>query len=267
MKKLMFVAVLAAGFAAFGDGNGIESANTVGYYAADTAFRAGNTMYCPVFSGIGAAEYSVQDIIPKAVSGTVPNGSVLSSAITIQKLTATGASDGGLWYWMDYYDEDEEDDFYGWWNSGLSKKCTHTFKAGEAFWTKMPGNNVTLQFAGEVTKGNAYMLLRQGNTAVGNPTPTTISVQDIIPVGTAVPNGSVLSSAITLQKLTATGASDGGLWYWMDYYDEDEEDDFYGWWNSGLSKKCTHTFAPGEGMWVKCSNATTSLQFPAAIAE
>ena len=52
----------------------------------------------------------------------------------------------------------------------------------------------------------------------------------------------------------------------MDYYDEDEEDDFYGWWNSTLTRKCAYTFTPGEGMWVKSPNATTSLQFPAAIA-
>ena len=30
MKKLMFAAAIAAGLAAFGDGNGIESSNTVG---------------------------------------------------------------------------------------------------------------------------------------------------------------------------------------------------------------------------------------------
>ena len=144
MKKVMFGLAAAAAISAFG--TGLESANTVGYYQQETAFRQGNTMYCPVFSGIGEAEYSVQDIIPKAVSGTVPDGSTLSSAITLQKLSATGAGDGGLWYWMDYYDEDEEDDFYGWWNNALTKKCTHTFAPGEGMWVKCSNATTSLQF-------------------------------------------------------------------------------------------------------------------------
>ena len=74
MKKLMIAAVATAGLAAFG----IESANTVGYYASDANFRAGNTMYTPMFAGIGDAQYSIQDIQPvgtkvrEALQGTRP---------------------------------------------------------------------------------------------------------------------------------------------------------------------------------------------------
>ena len=266
MKKLMFVAVLAAGFAAFGDGNGIESANTVGYYESESAFRAGNTMYTPMFAGVGDAEYSIQDIKP--VGTTVPNGSSTANAITLQKLTATGSTEGNVYYWMDYYDDDEEEDEYGWKRPGFFTDATITFKAGEAFWMKMPTSaNCTLQFNGEVRKGNSYILLRQGNTAVGNPTPVTINVADIRPVGENIPNGSSAANAITLQKLTATGSTEGNVYYWMNYYDDEEEEDEYGWKRPGFFTDCTMTLAPGEGVWVKCPNNTTSLQFPAAIAE
>ena len=95
----------------------------------------------------------------------------------------------------------------------------------------------------------------------------TYSIQDIKPVGTVVPNGSSSANAITLQKLTAAGLADGATYWWMDYYDEDEEDDMYGWKRPALYTDCSYTLAPGEGIWVKCPNATTSLQFPAAIAE
>ncbi len=262
MKKLMFAAAVAAAGLAFG----IESANTVGYYASEAAFRTGNTMYTPMFAGVGDEEYSIQDIKP--VGTTVPDGSSAANAITLQKLTATGGQDGYVYWWMDYYDEDEEDDMLGWKRPGIFADANITFKAGEAFWMKMPTSaNCTLQFNGEVRKGNSYMLLRQGNTAVGNPTPVTINVADILPIGTDVPDGSAATKAITLQKLTATGGQDGYVYWWMDYYDEDEEDDMYGWKRPGIFANATITLAPGEGVWVKCPNNTTSLQFPAAITE
>ena len=262
MKKLMIAAVATAGLAAFG----IESANTVGYYASDANFRAGNTMYTPMFAGIGDTEYSVQDITP--VGTKVPDGSSSANAITLQKLNATGGIDGNLYYWMDYYDEDDEEDYYGWRRPGFGTLATITFKAGEAFWLKMPTTAAcTLQFNGEVKKGDIYMLLRQGNTAVGNPTPVTINVTDIVPVGTSIPDGSSSTKAITLQKLNATGGIAGNLYYWMDYYDEDDEEDYYGWRRPGFGTLCDMTLAPGEGIWVKCPNDSTSLKFPAAIAE
>ena len=262
MKKLM----IAAAAAVCGSVFALESANVVGYYSSENNFRAGNTMYTPMFAGVSAETYSIQDIMP--IGTVVPNGSSLANAITLQKLTATGGADGSTYWWMDYYDEDEEEDEYGWKLPAAFTSATLTFKAGEAFWLKMPTTaECTLQFNGEVRKGSSYILLRQGNTAVGNPTPVTIDVADILPVGENVPNGSSLSNAITLQKLTATGGADGSTYWWMDYYDEDEEEDEYGWKLPAAFSDCTMTLAPGEGIWVKCPNATTSLQFPAAIAE
>ena len=264
MKKVMFGLAAAAAISAFG--TGLESANTVGYYASEANFRTGNTMYTPMFAGVGDTEYSIQDIKP--VGTTVPDGSSLANAITLVKLTATGGADGATYWWMDYYDDDEEEDEYGWRRPAAFTPATITFKAGEAFWMKMPTTAAcTLQFNGEVRKGNAYILLRQGNTAVGNPTPVTINVSDIRPIGENIPNGSSVANAITLVKLTATGGADGATYWWMDYEDEDEEEYEYGWKRPASFAACNLTLTPGEGLWVKCPNATTSLQFPAAIAE
>lgn len=263
MKKTMFVAAAAVAASCFAD---VTSANVVGYYASESNFRAGNTMYTPMFAGVGSETYSINDIKP--VGTTIPDGSSSASAIILQKLTPTGGQDGYAYWWMDYYDEDEEDDMYGWKRPTFFTDASLTFTAGEAFWLKMPATAAcTLQFNGEVRKGNSYILLRQGNTALGNPTPKTINVADIRPTGTAIPNGSSSSNAIILQKLTATGGQDGYAYWWMDYYDDDEEDDMYGWKRPTFFSDCSMTLAPGEGLWVKCPNATTSLQFPAAIEE
>ena len=241
----------------------MESSNIVGYYEGAN-WRTGNTMYTPMFTGMSGAEYSIQDIKP--VGTKVPDGSSSANAITLQKLTATGGMDGYLYYWMDYEDEDEEEYELGWKRPSLFTDAKITFKPGEAFWLKMPTSaSCTLQFNGEVAQGNVYTLLKQGNTAVGNPTPVTINIADIVPVGENVPDGSSSSKAITLQKLTATGGMDGYLYYWMDYEDEDEEEYEYGWKRPSLFTACTVKLAPGEGLWVKCPNATTSLKFPAAI--
>ena len=262
MKKMIIAVALCAAVGA----SAVESANTVGYYSSESNFRSGNTMYTPMFAGMGDAEYSIQDIKP--IGSNVPDGSTSAKAITLQKLTAEGLQDGYLYYWMDYEDEDEEEYEYGWKRPALFTPATITFKAGEAFWLKMPSTAAcTLQFNGEVRKGNAYILLRQGNTAVGNPTPVTINVADIRPVGENIPDGSSSAKAITLQKLTADGLQDGYLYYWMDYDDEDEEEYEYGWKRPALFTNCAITLAPGEGIWVKCPNATTSLQFPVALAE
>ena len=148
MKKLMFAAAVAAGLAAFGDG--IESANTVGYYASETAFRTGNTMYTPMFAGVGDAEYSIQDIKP--IGTTVPNGSSSANAITLQKLNAQGGIDGKLYYWMDYYDEDEEEDEYGWRLPALFTACTMTLAPGEGIWVKCPNATTSLQFPAAIAE-------------------------------------------------------------------------------------------------------------------
>lgn len=142
----MIAAVATAGLAAFG----IESANTVGYYASDANFRAGNTMYTPMFAGIGDAEYSIQDIQP--VGTKVPDGSSLANAITLVKLTATGSADGATYWWMDYYDEDEEEDEYGWRRPNSYTLCPLTLAPGEGIWVKCPNNSTSLQFPAAITE-------------------------------------------------------------------------------------------------------------------
>ena len=146
MKKLMFTAAVATGLAAFG----IESANTVGYYASDANFRAGNTMYTPMFAGIGDAQYSIQDIQP--VGTKIPDGSSSANAITLQKLTATGLADGYTYWWMDYYDEDEEDDMYGWKRPNFYTSCPLTLAPGEGIWVKCPNDSTSLQFPAAIAE-------------------------------------------------------------------------------------------------------------------
>ena len=146
MKKLMFTAAVAVAIGAFA----IESANTVGYYSSDSNFRTGNTMYTPMFAGVGDAEYSIQDIKP--IGTTVPDGSSLANAITLQKLTATGLADGATYWWMDYYDDDEEEDEYGWKRPNAYTDCPYTLAPGEGLWVKCPNATTSLQFPAAIAE-------------------------------------------------------------------------------------------------------------------
>ncbi len=63
MKKLMFAAAVAAGFAAFGEG--IESANTVGYGQSD--LRNGATMVTPQFAPMSGNTISLDSLVPMSL--------------------------------------------------------------------------------------------------------------------------------------------------------------------------------------------------------
>ena len=87
MKKLMFAAAVAAGLAAFGEG--IESANTVGYAGSALDEDYGAVMIAPQFitPGSAADTISLGSIIPIGD----PN-SDLGYNIEIQKLNNAGES-------------------------------------------------------------------------------------------------------------------------------------------------------------------------------
>ena len=80
MKKLMFVAAVAAGFAAFGDG--IESQNTVGYTTVTLKAQRYAMIGIP-FTGIGSEGISIQDLV-------ATNGLTAAAAI---------ANADQLWYY------------------------------------------------------------------------------------------------------------------------------------------------------------------------
>ena len=91
MKKLMFAAAVAAGLVAFGDG--IESANTVGYGQSD--LRSGATMVTPQFAPMTG------NVIP--IESLVPTGENLSDNVEIRVLDAYGRTvDGCTYAWNDW---------------------------------------------------------------------------------------------------------------------------------------------------------------------
>ena len=228
MKKLMIAAAVAAGFAAFGDG--LESANTVGYE--NTAMRAGSSLYTPMFAEVGAAQMNIQDLIP--TGDNVPE----DGSIVLQTLSSTGGQgDVFLSWWGDgWYDEnDDTPDTY--------------LNTGDAAWIAFPDNTVSLTCSGEVKNQEVVSPLVNGSVAIGNPYPVQIDIQDIVPVAS---EGDVPESGeIVIQTLSATGG---------------QGDVFLSWWGDGWYDENDETPAtlldPGEGIWVASPAATLSLKWP-----
>ena len=127
MKKLMFAAAVAAGLVAFGDG--IESANTVGYE--NTAMRAGSSLYTPMFAEVGVAQMNIQDLIP--TGDNVPD----DGSIVLQTLSASGGQgDVYLAWWGD-----------GWYDTNDDTPAT-LLDPGEGIWVAAPSATLSLKWPG-----------------------------------------------------------------------------------------------------------------------
>ena len=228
MKKLMFAAAVAAGLAAFGDG--IESANTVGYE--DTAMRADFSLYTPMFKDITTNTMNIQDLKP--MGDNVPD----DGSIVLQTLDSAGMrGDVMLSWWGD-----------GWYDINDDTPDTY-LQRGDAIWISFPDNTLSLNCAGEVSSAPVASPLCDGFVAIGNPYPVNIDIQDLVPVAS---EGDVPESGeIVIQTLDAAGMrGDVMLSWWGD-----------GWYDVNDETPAT-LLAPGEGIWVSANSDKLSLTWP-----
>jgi hypothetical protein len=133
MKKLMFVAAFAAGFAAFGDG--IESANVVGY-TTDTIKATKFNMVSVPFEGTDGDGFKINNCL-RGVNLVGTDDAATADQIQIWD-AATGAYDN--WFYYDVGDE-----YTGWWDviSGASlfeEVYTTGLPIGKPFWYKAVGS-------------------------------------------------------------------------------------------------------------------------------
>ena len=279
MKKLMFVAALAAALAV----PAIESANTVGY---NTGAVENFTFVGPSFTKIGGnTTFTYADIIVNCDetgegdgSGWQPlldsivildeNGSFVRKIVYLPQFLATefGVQKG-------WYDNDaaNEENFSQCLNS-------ETLEFGYAVQVSATaGANATVQFAGEV-KGTPTVIDVENFMGVANCAPKTLSLGDIVvncdetgegdgsgwqPLLDSIvlldENGSFVRKLIYLPQFLATefGASKG-------WYDNDaaNDEDFSACWNTLLS------WGVGEGFQVSATaGANATITIKSALAE
>ena len=135
MKKLMFVAAVAAGMVAFGDA--IESQNVVGYNQTD--YRKKYTLVVPEFSAVGATGLHIQSIRPV----NIDMEDYGEGDIKIQTFTDM-ANMSEQFYWYDESVSETEES--GWHNSLGTELSVKTFAAGEGFMLYMPATGGSLKY-------------------------------------------------------------------------------------------------------------------------
>ena len=181
MKKLMFAAAVAAGLAAFGDG--IESANTVGFKTTST----GTDLYltggmCFVTCGSTDGTFRLGDLKLEGstwgsdwIQFIDPTTSIFDPTKSVTYYSAAEAiSDGGT-------ADDAE-----WENLDEESQDAVTYPVGTAFLTSFASTGVTITYSGEVNINPAYYTVNctgKPYAFVANPYPGDLTAGDIKLVG------------------------------------------------------------------------------------
>ena len=281
MKKLMFAAAVAAGLVAFGEG--IESANTVGYQTMD--LTAGKqVMKGAMFISVGDASLSLQDI--RMDTATLADGSTriwwwdkntykYTSAFWCPACNADG----------DYIDasgtvvQNEADAALVWGDQSTWVAIEKTFAPGEGFWIQPDSgaSSPAVSIAGELATTDPTVQYVTVNLTAGK----QVQFTQPMPVGT-----------FGLQTVKFTGAlADGSsrVWWWNkdtykytsafwcpacnadgDYIDasgnvvQNEADAALVWGDQSTWEPIEKTFDAGEAFWVQPDSGASApvIAFP-----
>ena len=246
MKKLMFVAALAATAALWADG--LESANTVGYQTT-TVKANGMTMIGIQFTDTG----STDGISINSIKGNFTAG---LSAGESDNLYVWDAVNGYTTYFFYVGEEPDEAYDYKWYESGNEEEPTENKIApGQAMWYVRLGTATDITFAGEVLGSDkAIPVKANGMTMFCSPYPEATSIQSL-----NVANPTAGLSAGESDNLYLWDATTGYTTYFYYVGEEPDEAYDYKWYESGNEEEpTTNTIAPGQAAWyVRLGNATT----------
>ena len=223
MKKLMFAAAVAAGFIAMGDG--IESANVVGYQEKELNY-GDNDFVIQTFLPMGktASTTKLGDI---SVSDDWDPGSDF-----ISTLKASGDNDVGYTYLIKDYAEALGGTVAGWYlvdevndgdvsTSGLQDDVVLPFAQGFLAYNN---TGAKLRFAGEVVAGDTELATTLGDNAFsGNASPVDITLADLTVSEDWDPGSDFIST------IKASGDNDVGYTYLIKDYAEALDGDVAGW--------------------------------------
>ena len=247
MKKLMFAAAVAAGLVAFGDG--IESANTVGYLDKDVSQGLSNQM--PTFEIVGAEGTDISKL--KVMD---EDGNPLSGEITIQFYNEFGRLVENYTWWKGADVDEGMDD--GWFDDDMEEPKSRALAFGEGFKISTTYEGATIQFAGEVNAAEVAIPIPVGLSSLGNVRPTDLNLSTLLPVDE---NGDSVSGEITVQFYNEFGRLVENYTWWKGAdVDEGMAD---GWFDDDMEEPKTRALVGGEGFCVSTTYDGAFLKFPA----
>ena len=184
-----------------------------------------------------------------------------SETIELQSISATGdeASDNVCIETLDAYGRMAES--YSWNDWAYESACWVddsyevvegvSFAPGTGLWVQGANAEQGIQTAGKVGTSDITVVLRAGFTAVGNPYPVSVNLQDIIA------SGDDSSDNVCIETLDAYGRMVES-YSWNDWAYETPC-----WVDDSYEKVEGVTFASGDGLWVQGSSNAQTIRFPA----
>ena len=240
MKKVLFAAAVAAGLVAFGDG--IESANTVGYQTISVE-QGSWALLGAQFEGTDALPMAVNDF----VKGTFVPTDDLGTAPVLQTWDGTGLVS------FYYCNEDMTLDTDGW-ADDTGTLVDFTVSPGQGFWFRDDNEDCEITISGQVgvTGAEVDVVADQWNLCA-NPYPTILLVNgNNVDWGDLVPTDD-LGTAPVLQVWDGTGL--------VSYYYCNEDMTLEGdGWADDTGSLVDLEIPAGVGFWLY-PNADTTLTF------
>ena len=233
MKKLMFVAAAALCASVFAAA--IESSNIVGY--AQNNLQTGFTMATSQFLPVTGTGISLESIVPNRVN-----------AVTIQLLSSAGVMVQSYQY-MDWAGPDYDQTAWADLDGNIAENVV--FAPGQGLWIQAAESTDAITTAGAVGFDDVTVSLRAGFTAVGNPFPVAIPLQDIV---------ASQVNTTTIQLLSPAGVMLESYQY-MDWAGPDYNQTAWADLDGNIAEDVV--IQPGQGLWIQAASTEDSITFPA----
>ena len=257
MKKLMFAAAVAAGLVAFGDG--LESANTVGYNSATSG--ADNNFITVPFNAVGYNTADIQQIgISDGGNGGIGWGSETFSIWAGVPTTVDGSD---FFYYDPSMDVSGESTTY-YWGDSSGAKATFSIAPGQGVVVNSSAD-LTFMTSGDVPMGQVSFTTIADNNFTGNPFPQTIDIQAIsISDGG---NGGIGwgSETFSIWEGVPTTRSGSDFFYYDPSMDVSGTATTY-YWGDSSGAKAVYPIAAGQGVVINCAaDLTISIEPPYSL--
>jgi len=251
MKKIMIAAAIAAYCGAV-SATGIESQNIVGYQT--KAVRQDLSQQVCTFDQIGVegGALDIQKLIPVDGEGDY----VGEGDINIQFKSSLGVLEAAYAYYGPK-ELNKKQTEAGWYDEDTEELVEFTFNSGEGFQIDA-GSSCYFLYSGEVNRAETYVPFRRDLSMQGNIRPTSIDIQDIIPVDDE--HNYIGEGEINIQFASPLGILEAAYAYYGPKELSKKQTEA-GWYDEDTEELAEYTFAAGEGFKIDAATAGF-LRFP-----
>ena len=186
-----------------------------------------------------------------SLQSIIPTGDDTSDNVSLQTLDAYGYT-ATSYQWINWAGENYDEE--AWVDDEYTVVTEVEFSPGTALWISGNSSSQGVQTAGKVGTSDVSIQLRNGGTAIGNPFPVSVNLQDIIASGDEV------SDNVSLQTLDAYGYT-ATSYQWINWAGENYDEE--AWVDDEYTIVTNVEFPAGQGLWVSGSSNAQYLRFPA----